>query len=181
MLMGSFRKLPERSRLQELFIYVAEAGELYWRHRHNSQIKLDKPAGWARQNGYYEIKIDNITYKRHRLVWCIFNGDPGDLEIDHINSKKGDDRIENLRLATRSQNQYNRPALSHNKSGYKGVSPLPGGKWKAQITMPGGRRAHLGTYSTPQAAAGAYAEAARKLHAEFLHYSLDTSKTKENK
>jgi len=172
----SFRKLPERSRLKELFIYEPEAGELYWRQRHNSQIKLDKPAGWARQNGYHEVKIDNRTYKRHRIVWCLFNGDPGELEIDHVNGKKGDDRIENLRLATRTQNQYNRPALAHNKSGYKGVSPVSGGRWKAQITIPSGRRVHIGTYLTPEAAAGAYEKAAKGLHAEFLHCSLETNK-----
>ena len=164
--------LPSQERLRELFQYNAQEGALYWRKRHNSQIDLTKPAGWLNKNGYHGMTVDGVRYRRHRLIWCYFNGPIGALEIDHINGKKGDDRIENLRIATRSQNQYNRPALATNKSGYKGVSRHVHGRWVAWITDKDGRRRRIGSYETAQEAANAYAEAAISLHQDFAHHSI---------
>lgn len=170
--MPDFRPLPSKEQLHKLFKYDAVEGALYWKKRHNSQIDLGKAAGWLQQNGYHGMRVDGAKYKRHRLVWCFFNGEPGSLEIDHINGIKSDDHIENLRLATRSQNQYNRPALVTNKSGYKGVSPHECGFWVAQITDKNGYRRSLGRYKTPEEAAAAYADAAILLHGDFAHYSI---------
>ena len=169
--MTKFRPLPSRERLIELFEYNQKEGALYWRQRHNSQIDICKPAGWLQQNGYHGIRADGASYKRHRIVWCYFNGDPGELEIDHINGIKNDDRIENLRLATRSQNQYNRPPIRTNKTGYKGVSRHHR-KWRAQITDSNGRNALIGSFDTPEEAAAAYAQASLNLHGEFAHSSI---------
>jgi len=57
----------------------------------------------------------------HRLIFLLEYGylPP---EVDHINGDRQDNRIENLRPATRSENQCNRPALASNTSGYPGVS-----------------------------------------------------------
>jgi hypothetical protein len=85
-----FRALPTQERLRELFRYEPKEGALYWIKRHNSQIDLSKPAGWRQQNGYHGMTVDGVRYKRHRIVWCYFNGDPGGFEIDHINGVKAD-------------------------------------------------------------------------------------------
>ena len=167
--MTSFRALPTQERLRELFRYESDKGALYWKERHNSQINLAKPAGWKQQNGYYGIRVDGAKYKRHRIIWCSFNGDPGSLEIDHVNGVKGDDRIENLRAATRTENQYNRPALSTSKIGLKGVSKHQWGRWKAQITTPDGKRVSLGYYDTPEQAAQAYTKAAVEIQHDFAY------------
>ena len=161
-----YRALPDPERIKELFHYNQEEGALYWRQRHNSQIDLAKPAGWLEQSGYRGVRVDGVKYKRHRVIWCLFNGDPGAMEIDHINRIKGDDRIENLRAVTKSQNQLNRSALVVNKSGYKGVD-RQGNKYRAQITDSEGRKKHLGFYDTPQEAAEAYLAAAVVYHGEF--------------
>lgn len=170
--MVKFRPLPRKERLCELFRYEESEGVLYWKERHNSQINLDKPAGWSQKNGYHGMTVDGVKYKRHRLIWCFFNGEPGNMEVDHINGVKNDDRIENLRLATRRQNQYNRAALATNKSGYKGVSLHECGNWIAQITDINGKRVYLGHYKTPEEAAVAYAKAALELHRDFCHHSV---------
>ena len=61
--------------------------------------------------GYIRIRINHVEYRAHRIIWTMFNGEiPEGLLIDHINGIKSDNRLENLRLATRQQNNANRRA-----------------------------------------------------------------------
>lgn len=103
-----------------------------------------------------------IRLHRHLL------GD-GAPEIDHVNRNKLDCRRSNLRPATHSENNYNRPPKANNTSGYKGVwqSKEPG-RWTAMIGYKG-RRKHLGQYPTPEEAAKAYNAAAKILHGRFAY------------
>jgi hypothetical protein len=86
----------------------------------------------------------------HRLVRLYFRGkwpEPG-YDTDHINLDKADNRLCNLRHATRSQNQANTLAQANNKSGLKGASfHKPIGKWQAQI-MVKGKKLRLGYFKT---------------------------------
>ena len=93
--------------------------------------------------------------------------DAGGLHVDHVNGNGLDNRLENLRVATPSQNQRNIGRRADNASGYKGVSWRAGcAKWRAYITIDG-RQHHLGYYSTPELAHAAYGTAATELHGEF--------------
>lgn len=97
----------------------------------------------------------------HRLAWMLFHGVriPEGAQIDHINGEKSDNRIDNLRLCTISQNMQNR---EYSKSGMRGaVFHKSTGKWQASL------RVHLGTFATQEEAANAYELAAKKLHQEF--------------
>lgn len=87
-----------------------------------------------------------------------------DGEIDHINGDRKDNRLENLRLATSSENKQNIGLKSNNRSGFTGVSWFAAAKkWRADITIAGKMR-HLGRFDTPEAAAEAYAKAKAELH-----------------
>ena len=87
--------------------------------------------------------------------------------IDHIDMDKLNNKIENLRPATKSQNGFNRCKPVHNKSGYKGVSwNKERQKWDAEITF-NKQRIRLGRFSDVKRAAQAYAEAAARYHGEF--------------
>lgn len=89
------------------------------------------------------------------------------LLVDHRNGDGLDCRRENLRAATVAENTRNGPLRSSNVSGFKGVRWVPHtGKWRASIKV-GGREVYLGQYATIEAAAAAYALAARNLHGEF--------------
>lgn len=104
----------------------------------------------------------------HRAVMERMLGDsiPAGYEIDHINGDRANNKRENLRLATRSQN-------AANTRNYKGLSPYKGvswfaprGYWRATIRLNGKQRT-LGYYDTEEKAARAHDAKARELHGAF--------------
>jgi len=112
--------------------------------------------------------VNGKLYRAHRLVWLYFYGEWPKADIDHINRVKDDNRLENLRDVSRSQNKQNQGASIRNKVGIKGVYPYRNngkqtGKWAAAICHRG--KGHfLGAYSTIEEAQAAYASAASVLH-----------------
>jgi hypothetical protein len=103
----------------------------------------------------------SVRFRMHReILNC-----PGGYEVDHINGNPLDNRKSNLRICTKSENQWNKGLGKDNTSGFKGVS-AERGKWQARIRVKTVRR-HLGLYETPLEAALAYDAAALELHGEF--------------
>jgi HNH endonuclease/AP2 domain len=88
--------------------------------------------------------------------------------VDHINGDRKDNRRDNLRIATQSQNCANKKKLKSNTSGYKGVH-LYRGKWKSSIRA-NGKQIYLGSFSTPEQAHEAYKAAAIKYYGEFARF-----------
>lgn len=117
--------------------------------------------------GYIVICINKYLYMAHRLAWLhTYAAWPKD-EIDHINCNRADNRISNLRQATRFENARNQPLRATNTSGLKGVSQhTETKKWTASITY-NRKMTNLGLFDTPEAAHSAYAAEAKKLHKEF--------------
>ncbi len=89
------------------------------------------------------------------------------MDIDHINGNKSDNRIDNLRLATFSENSWNAEKRSDNTSGHKGVSfDKRRGVWVAYINAYG-KRKHLGRFYLIEDAYKAYEKASIDIHGEF--------------
>lgn len=107
-------------------------------------------------------------YGLHRLVWLAAHGVFPENDIDHINGLTEDNRLENLRLATRGQNLANRRHLqANNRSGARGVYwSRQKCKWHARITQ-NGKAKHIGFYPDISAARAAFDAAARKAFGEF--------------
>lgn len=119
--------------------------------------------GYAARNSRIDTK--RITILLHRVV---INA-PDEMQVDHINGNRLDNRKENLRLCTNWQNTANHKMYSHNVTGYAGVGFLKRArykKWIARIVVHG-KLIYLGSYTTPKDAALAYNEAALKYRGEF--------------
>lgn len=117
-------------------------------------------------DGYLVARVEGRVYKVHRLVYAMFHGICPAL-LDHINGNKTDNRIENLRPATATQNGYNRKK-NHNSTSFKGVSYMHG-KWVAQCQV-AGKRHYLGLFCSPEAANAALIEFRRNAHGEYANH-----------
>jgi hypothetical protein len=155
-----FKSLPTQERLKELLGYDPETGIFTWKNPLSTKIKPGTVAGTLRSDGYVKIKINSISYFAQRLAWLYEYGlDPCELEIDHINHDKSDNRIINLRTSTRQQNQRNSEATGFSWHELTG-------KWIARI-MVDGRHIHLGSFTCPWQAHEAYWDARYKYFGEF--------------
>ena len=126
-------------------------------------------AGYVQRDGYRAISINGVQYKAHRLAWLYTYGQfPTDF-LDHINMEKDDNRLCNLRQATKSQNHMNRKAYTNNKLGVKGVH-MCGKKFRALIKKDGSQIC-LGIYQTINEAKEAYRKASEFMHGEFSRIS----------
>lgn len=136
--------------LKNIFHY--EDGKLFWKRVKSKarQVRAGDRAGTLDYNGYRRVKICNKAYKEHRLIFMYHHGYLPEF-IDHINGKKDDNRIENLRPATRSQNAFNSKVFKNNQSGITGVSETLSGKWRARIRVEG-KYKHLGVFDTVEEA-----------------------------
>lgn len=167
--------------LRRILYYDPITGILTWLIRRNGHggCVVGKPAGSLRQHssdtwldgGYIQIVIDQRVYRAHRLAWWFMTGTPPPkgIDVEHKNRDRADNRWENLRLATRSQNNCNAKTRRDNRSGVKGVHPNArayGKPWFARITM-NKRIIHLGFFDTIEEAAEARRLAEIKHHEEF--------------
>ena len=155
--------------------YNPETGEC-WGAFQNGVWKLLLPT----ENGYTRLWAGGKARYLHRIIAEVFlnGGKPltPQQEVDHIQQADGSpaqDRLSNLRIVSRSQNLKNQRISRNNTSGYKGVSLQKStSKWQAKI-MSCGRRKHLGTFTTAEAAALAYDKAAKELHGEFAKLNFN--------
>lgn len=166
--------------LGTLLRYEPETGKLFWLPRPVEMCA--GPRDWRRWNnrfagaeafavvdnrGYLKGSIFNRTYAAHRVAWTIATGAWPAAEIDHINRVKTDNRLENLRLATKKQNMRNRKSLGGASSEYLGVTWHKGRqKWQASIEVDG-RCKYLGLHSDEASAAMAYDSASVAHFGEF--------------
>jgi len=171
----------------EYFTYNPETGDLIWKERDRADFKTNqaylrfakasanRPAG-ARA---YTIRRTPLGIKTklfgkqlyaHRIIWEMHKGQiPEKMIIDHINGNPWNNRIENLRLASRAENVRNSKIPSSNTSGFKGVQ-RSGNKWKASIVF-NGKYIFIGTFDEKEKAGIAYFKEAKRLFGEFARFS----------
>lgn len=185
------KPLPCPNVLRQLLRYEPDTGLLFWRPR-PARMFPDTFCGGAETacacwNNRYSGKEALISYSRkgykhgkvqargllaHRVAYAIYNGAWPDGEIDHMNGDKADNRIGNLRVASRIENNRNRKSHSGGSSKYCGVNwKAAARKWVAAIRIDG-KRLHLGYFTDELEAARAYDAAAIKHHGEFANINF---------
>lgn len=167
---GKFKLDAERVR--QVLDYDPAIGVFRWRWRADVRKEWNTRyagmiAGSPSSAMYSAITIDCTSHLAHRLAWFYTTGSWPHADIDHIDMDRSNNRIANLREATRSENMHNIGAPANNTSGVKGVCwHRRSKKWDARIEA-GGRRINLGCFANLDDAARAYAEAAQKHHGCF--------------
>lgn len=156
----------DHSRLLEVLDYDPSTGIFRWKVSVSNFVRVGSQAGVVRDDGYRAISFGERLYLAHRLAWFYFHGRwPADM-LDHVNRNRDDNRIVNLREATRGQNMQNRITSIDNVSGFKCVQKSKYNRWTARITINGKRR-RLGWFDTPEEAHAAYVMAAQQSFGEF--------------
>ena len=160
------KALPPLSLLQEKLVYSPSDGLLKWRIAPRQSKVSDgdefgnvtslKGSNSTRQ--YRMGMLMGVNYLSHRLIWRYMTGeDPGKLMVDHINRDGLDNRFENLRLVTRSENIRNQEGHARRKSKFKGVykSKSRGkwnGRWWGQVRRNGILYSTKGSFFTQEEA-----------------------------
>jgi len=117
--MPAATQLPTKEQLDELFEY--RDGALYWRKAGSTLAPAGSKAGCVNGRGYLVVGIKYKKYLVHRLIWVMHGNGPVAV-LDHINGDTTDNRIENLRASTHTENMCNARRSKRNTSGIKGVS-----------------------------------------------------------
>lgn len=170
-------------------IYIKD-GEVYWSERrlemfHDSRIMKSWNTRYANKiafkctdtYGYRQSKIFGRSFTLHKVMWAFYHNEWPSSEVDHINGNKLDNSKENLRLATRGENNRNVTKRKSNTSGFKGVSWNKGsGKWVANIGY-NGKQIYLGLFTDINKANDAYIEASKIYHRDF---SMEAHDDKRN-
>lgn len=156
---------PTVEDLRSQLHYEPATGKFTWLVKSARNIIVGQIAGTQMSSGYILIRVNGESYSAHRLAWYYVTGDWPAKRVDHKNRVRNDNRWNNLRLATASQNIANSTIRSDNTTGLKGVFRAQCGKrWVAQF-----RKQYLGTFRTAAAANEVYMAEASKFYGEYAY------------
>ena len=144
-----------KSELEKRFEYCEDTGVLVWK----TGRCRGKEAGWINYQGYRKVRLNGINVPAHRIIWVLKTGDCIDgMTIDHKDRNRSNNCWDNLRLATREEQQFNKICKGFQKKGKK---------FYARIRIKG-KDIHLGAFDTEQEAHSAYTEKCAELRGEFV-------------
>lgn len=156
--------------LHELFEY--SEGKLFWKVRPASCVQVGDEVGSQNDSkyGYLRVRLRDKRYMVHSLIFMYHHGYMPNL-IDHIDGNSENNKIENLREATCSQNSLNKKVRTDSSTGVKNVAFYkPNGKFAVSLSI-SGKRKHIGYFDDLELAELVAIEAREKFHGAFSSYS----------
>ena len=160
-------ELPSLENLNKWFTLDESTGTLYWKEKKAYWTKVGTEAGGIGSKGYKTVKFDGVSTRIHRIVYKMYYGVEPIGEIDHIDGNILNNKIDNLRLASRPQNRHNVKKNNNNTSGHKNVYwRQDSKKWRVMITA-FGKVYHFGCYFDIEDAVSVAEKERKVLHGEF--------------
>lgn len=152
------------------FLFDYKDGELYWKISLSSKSPKGCIAGTKGKDGYKRIGLNRKKYLNHRFIFLMHHGYLPKI-VDHIDGNSENNRIENLRPATVSQNQWNSVKNQKNTSGYKNVTwSAKLKKWQVIVRVYR-KDIYIGYFEDLELADLVAQEARNKYHGEFANHS----------
>ena len=156
-----------QEKLKTLLSYDPDTGVFTNQVTRNPRAKAGTPAGALTSEGYIAFQINGAKIYAHRAVWLYVHGVWPEKEIDHINRNRADNRLVNLRQASRLNNSHNTGKHAKNTSGHKGVTWHPKNKkWQVQMSA-NNKTFYIGQFACLSDAVQARAIAGLFLHKDF--------------
>ena len=158
---------------KEHLAYDPETGAVTWKKRvsNYSRVKIGAVAGSIGTKGYRRITFTDCEMAVHRLAFLMYHGYMPEF-IDHIDRDPMNNKINNLRACTATENKRNVGPQKRNTSGYKGVYWNKRDTiWQASIGIDGVLK-HIGYFSCKHTAARHYNLAARMYHGAFAYTNI---------
>ena len=156
----------DQNLLNQIFEY--HDGSLYWKINVGLAVKNEK-AGFVGSAGYVRVGLLGKEYREHRLIYLYHHGHLPEF-VDHIDGNRLNNHIENLRQATRAENNRNSKINSKNVSGVKGVHwNKKANKWESYCGV-NGKRHYLGIYTNKEDAIKVVKEFREIHHGEFFNH-----------
>ena len=151
--------------IKEHLLYNKNTGIFYW-NVNRQKIQKGSIAGGLSSEGYIQIRVLGKKMSAHRMAWLLHYGTLPN-NIDHINGIKTDNRIENLREATQSENMRNYAHNTKNTSDYKNVVwNKKAFKWQVGLRVEG-KKKHIGLFNSINEAVEAAQSARQQFHGAF--------------
>lgn len=150
--------------VKELFDY--RDGELYW-NKANHKTNTTTAVGSINSTGRKSVWVLKKNTLVHRIVFLYHHGYLPEF-LDHIDGNPLNNKIENLRPATRAENNRNAKVRKDNQTGVKGVYPHQSGF--VAHTRINGKLTYLGLFKTIEEAANVVKQARELHHKEFARH-----------
>lgn len=153
----------------EILSYSPDSGLFTWLVTRGSKAPKGATAGTPHNAGYVSIRINGKAHLAHRLAWLFATGENPEGEVDHINGDRTDNRISNLRISTRSQQQCNQKLRSDNHQRVKGLGWHDRDKlWTAKVTIQGKTKTRY--FKDREDAVAAVRAMREEIHGEFSRH-----------
>lgn len=149
--------------IKECLRYCPKTGAIIWIKQKGKRVTPGMAAGTLDISGYIKIGLNKHNLRAHRIAWFLHYGAWPVNQVDHIDGDRANNRINNLRDVTQSDNQHNiyDSNIGNKSTGLRGVTKKKGRRFQAKITVHGVIK-HLGSFDTAQRASYAYQDAKLK-------------------
>ena len=146
-------------------------GEIYYKISRSRNKAGSKAGAYRKHDNAYQVTINGKHYLIHRIVFMMHHGYFPEM-IDHIDGNRANNKIENLREATHSQNAHNAKLRCDSAIGKKNIRYIKRDSlWRVDVQV-NKNRIYCGSYKDLELAELVAMEARNKFHGQFANHGV---------